>query len=164
MKSNGFVAQSSVGAEGLPSACPQLLRSGNRYIVERKGNQPNNLLALTSIMPRSRSSFHQLLLNPNASVYLRCACEHGDDVQSQGLKPWGSDRQLPSELIVSKTPRTTANACHVCDSKGLAVVNYATFKLLEDPVGLTGRYDKERVEASRPRPRNPRFPRFPRKK
>jgi len=43
-------------------------------------------------------------------------------------------------------------------------VSYACYKLLEDPVGLTGRYDKERVEASRPRPLNPRFPRFPRKK
>jgi len=114
-------------------------------------------------MPRSTSR-HQPVFNPNASVYLRCSCEHGDDVQHQGMKPWGSDRQLPSELIVSKLPKTTANACHVCDSKGLAIVSYACYKLLEDPVGLTGKYDKERVEASRPRPLNPRFPRFPRKK
>ena len=116
-----------------------------------KGRATNQLnqLALTSDMP---------VFNPNAKIYIRCSCEHGSDVQEQGFKPWGSDRAIPQEVITSKLKADAEKDCDVCRNGGVAVIDYGCYMLLVDPIGLTGRYDKERVYNSKAKPRFPRKP------
>ena len=134
-------------------------------MVKGRATNQLNLLALTSDMPSNRRNrrAEQPVFNPNATIYIRCSCEHGTDVQAQGFKAWGSDRAIPSEFITSKLAKTADNDCDVCKNGGVAIISYACFKMLEDPIGLTGKYDKERVSNSKPKSRFPRFPRKPRK-
>jgi hypothetical protein len=148
-----ILAQSSITALSVLRANRQLLATGNRYMVKGRATNQLNQLALTSDMP---------IFNPNAKIYIRCTCSHGDDVQHQGFEPWGSDRAIPSELITSKVKADADNDCLVCQNKGVAVIDYGCYKLLVDPIGLTGKYDKERV-GNKPKSRFPRFPRKPRK-
>jgi hypothetical protein len=90
------------------------------------------------------------MFNPSTRNYVRCSCEHGQDVQQQGFTPTSCERVLGDELPKSKLSVNHSNHCRACDGSGLAVIDYATFNRLADPHGLSGNgeggtEDKERV-------------------
>ena len=90
------------------------------------------------------------MFNPSTVNYVRCSCEHGDDVQEQGFTPTSCEKALRDELPRSKVVVNHSNHCRACENTGIAIIDYATYKRLADPIGLEGHgeggtADKERV-------------------